>query len=303
MDNPVRNLRCGLFGAGPWAEHAHAPALAAHGGVDFAGVWARRPEAAAALARAHGTEAYSGDEGIDALLAECEAAAFALPPDVQAPLAARAAEAGRHLILDKPVATSVAAARETAEAAARAGVASVVFCTPRFDPDTAIWIAEQSAAGGWFTASAVWLGSRNTPGEDVRYPPSPWRREKGGLWDVGPHVLSVLIPFLGEVTEVRAIPGARDTGTVHLVLQHASGGSSTATIGLGAPRRAAGVSVEFAGERGRAVLPKGSDAVNALRQAVDELRQAIRSGEPNACDARFGVRLTEILAEAESQLP
>ncbi|WP_410095188.1 Gfo/Idh/MocA family oxidoreductase [Streptomyces sp. wa22] len=59
------------------------------------------------MATAHGTEAYTGEEGLDALLAASDAVAFAVPPDVQAPLAVRAAEAGCHLLLDKPVATTV----------------------------------------------------------------------------------------------------------------------------------------------------------------------------------------------------
>ncbi|MFF8956914.1 Gfo/Idh/MocA family protein [Streptomyces sp. NPDC014894] len=300
MHRTVKMLRCGLFGAGHWAKQTHAPALAAHGGVDFVGVWARRPEAAEALARAHGTAAYSGDDGVDELLADCEAVSFALPPDVQAPLAVRAAGAGRHLILDKPVATTVAAARETAEAVERAGVASVLFCTLRFDPDTEYWIIDQAAAGGWFTAHARWLGARYAPGADGEYPESPWRRAKGGLWDVGPHALSVLIPVLGDVTDVTALPGPADT--VHLVLRHASGASSTSTLGLAAPSGAAGAGIELVGEHGRTVLPRWNDPITAYRAAVDELRSSITSGRPHPCDARFGLRLTELLIEAESQL-
>ncbi|MEJ8644639.1 hypothetical protein WKI68_31755 [Streptomyces sp. MS1.HAVA.3] len=34
----------GLLGTGPWAHRTHAPALAAHTGSDFAGVWAAGPK-------------------------------------------------------------------------------------------------------------------------------------------------------------------------------------------------------------------------------------------------------------------
>ena len=47
--------------------------------------------------------------------------------------------------------------------------------------------------------AAIWLGTSLQ--EDNPFN-TPWRREKGGLWDVGPHALSVLIPVLGDVTEV-----------------------------------------------------------------------------------------------------
>ncbi|MEV6393865.1 Gfo/Idh/MocA family oxidoreductase [Streptomyces sp. NPDC051907] len=300
MTETAKQPRIGLLGAGPWAQRTQAPALAAHPGVQFAGVWARRPEASAALAEAHGVRAYSGDDGVDALLASCDAVAFALPPDVQAPLVVRAAAAGCHVLLDKPVATTAAAAEEAADAVRRAGVASVVFCTLRFAAGTAPWIAEQTAAGGWYTAHARWLGSLYAPGQDSPYARSPWRREKGGLWDVGPHVLSVLLPVLGDATEATAARGPSDT--VHLVLRHASGASSTATLSLSAPVEAAGVSVEFSGESGTAALPSWGEPVRSFEAAVDALLEAARTGRAHDCDIRFGLRLTEILAEAERGL-
>lgn len=294
-------LRTALIGAGPWARLTHAPALAAHPGVVLSGVWGRRPEAADALAAAHGTGAFTGEEGIDALLAASDAVAFAVPPDIQAPLAARAAAAGCHLLLDKPVATTVAAAREVAEAAERARVASVVFCTLRFAEGTAGWIAEQAAAGGWFTARALWMGALFAPGTSNEFAASPWRREKGGLWDVGPHALSVLIPVLGDVTEVVAARGP--AGTTQLLLRHTSGASSTVTLALDAPVGAVGTEVEFRGERGVSTLPEGGgDALGAFRVALDALADAARTGVAHPCDVRFGLRLTEVLAQAEAAL-
>ncbi|MFE3517258.1 Gfo/Idh/MocA family protein [Streptomyces sp. NPDC059166] len=294
-------LRIGLVGAGPWARMTHAPALASHPDVVLSGVWGRRPEAARELASAHGTEARTGDSGFDALLETSDAVAFAVPPDVQAPLAARAAGAGRHLLLDKPVATTVEGAREAAEAAEGAGVASVVFCTLRFAEGTAGWVAEQAAAGGWFTARAQWIGALFAPGAQSEFGASPWRREKGGLWDVGPHALSVLIPVLGDVTQVVAAPGPADAA--HFLLRHTSGASSTVTLALDAPAAATGTEVEFRGEHGVTALPAGGgDAIGAFRTAVDALAEAARTGTPHPCDVRFGLRLTEVLAEAEAQL-
>ncbi|MER6997844.1 Gfo/Idh/MocA family oxidoreductase [Streptomyces sp. NPDC000410] len=295
-------IRIGLLGTGPWARRTQAPALAAHHGIEFSGVWGRRPEAAAELAAVHGVTAY---EDVDALIDASDAVAIALPPDVQAPLAARAAAAGRHVLLDKPVATTVEAARDVVSAAERTGVASIVFCTLRFAEGTAPWIAEQAAAGDWFMARADWLGSLFAPGPSgpgsvSPYAASPWRREKGGLWDVGPHVLSVLLPVLGEVTELTALRGRADT--VHLALRHTSGASSTATVGLSAPPEASAVGLELFGERGRAALPAWGDAVGSFRAAVDALLESARTGEAHACDVRFGLRITELLAEAQGRL-
>lgn len=298
MTPPVNPLRIGLVGTGPWARTTHAPALAAHPGAVLSGVWGRRAEAARALAGEYGVEAFSGEAGLDELFAASDAVAFALPPDVQAPLAARAAAAGCHLLMDKPVATTVEGARAVAEAAEQARVASVVFCTLRFAPPTAAWIEEQRATGDWFTARAEWIGALWAPGADSAYAASPWRREKGGLWDVGPHALSVLIPVLGDVTALTAARGPADLH--HLVLRHTSGASSTVTLALGAPVAAAGVAVELRGGHGTAALPRWDGAVDAFRAAVDALIDSVRTGEPHPCDVRFGLRLTKLLAEAEA---
>ncbi|MFE0388459.1 Gfo/Idh/MocA family protein [Streptomyces bungoensis] len=290
-------MRTGLLGTGPWARAAHAPALAGHTGLDFVGVWGRRPDAAAALAAEHGVRAY---DDVDALLAAVDAVALALPPAVQAPLAVRAARAGCHLLLDKPLAVTAADGRAVTEAAERAGVASVVFFTTRFQKEPEAWIEEQAAETGWFTARGQWLGAVFTG--DSPFAASPWRREKGALWDVGPHALSVLLPVLGDVRQVLAAANG-PADTVHLVLDHATGASSTLTLSLTAPPAAAGADLELRGEAGVSVLPRGSgDAVAALTRAADALLTAARTGRPHPCDAGFALRITEILAAAESRL-
>ncbi|MEE4544153.1 Gfo/Idh/MocA family oxidoreductase [Streptomyces sp. V4-01] len=291
-------MRVGLLGTGPWARRTHGPALAAHPAVDFAGVWGRRPEAAAEVAALFGVRAY---EDADALIADVDAVAVALPPGPQARFAIRAAEAGRHLLLDKPLAATAAEARSVADAVERAGVRSVVFFTLRFDTGAAGWIAEQAAAGGWFTARADWFGAVFAPDESPStspYADSPWRKEKGGLWDVGPHALSVLLPLLGDVTSVHAAQGPRDT--VHLTLRHDSGASSTSVLTLSAPPAAAGVAIELRGARGVASYPQ--DLTGPSTQAMANALDVLTSGATHACDARFGARVTEILAAAQDAL-
>ncbi|MFI7322165.1 Gfo/Idh/MocA family protein [Streptomyces venezuelae] len=292
----MNRLRFGLVGTGPWASATHAPALSRHPGVDLSGIWGRRPEPAAALAAEHGTRAFAD---VDELFAACDAVAFAVPPDVQAPLAARAAAAGCHLLLDKPVATTTAGARDLAAAAERAGVASVVFFTLRFTTASAAWLAEQAATGGWFTGRADWYGSFYAPDGSAAFS-SPWRASRGGLWDVGPHALSMLLPVLGDVTAVTAAEGPRDT--VHLILRHDSGASSTATLSLTAPPKCEGLAVELRGESGTVALPPWEGAGDAFGAAVDALVESVATGTAHPCDVRFGLRVSEILARAEEHI-
>ncbi|MEV5884591.1 Gfo/Idh/MocA family oxidoreductase [Streptomyces sp. NPDC052020] len=290
-------MRIGLLGTGPWARAAHAPALSRHEELEFTAVWGRRPGAARELADLYGARAY---DDIDALFDAVDAVAVALPPAVQAELAVRAARAGRHLLLDKPLATTAARGRAVVEAAERAGVASVVFFTVRFTAETAAWIGEQARRADWFTARAQWLGAVFTG--DSPFAGSPWRREKGALWDVGPHALSVLLPVLGDVRRVAA--AARGPGdTVHVVLDHAGGASSTLTLSLTAPPAAAGAAVELRGGSGVACLPESAEgAETALTRAADALLTAARTGRPHPCDAAFGLQVTETLAAAEALL-
>ena len=84
----TRPLRFGLVGTGHWARITHAPALASTDGIDFAAVWGRNTGAAVELADRYHAMAY---EDISAFVADVDAVAFAVPPDVQAPIAVRAA--------------------------------------------------------------------------------------------------------------------------------------------------------------------------------------------------------------------
>lgn len=297
-------MRIGLLGTGPWARRVHAAALAAHPEVEFAGVWGRRPEAAAELAAGHGVPAFSE---VDALLAAVDAVSIALPPDVQPALAVRAAEAGRHLLLDKPVAMEVEQAAAVLAAAERNQVAGQVFFTLRFDEGQSRWVEEQAAAGPWFTAHAHWLSSVFSSG-DSPYAASPWRQRKGPLWDVGPHLLSVLLPTLGDIEQITAAAGAGDT--LHLVLRHAGGASSSAALSMTAPPKAAEMAIELRGEDGVTRIP-GSTAgpVAAFQRAVDALLADVRGAGAGAaragvapCDLAFGLRVVRVLAAAEEAL-
>ena len=101
-------MRFGVLGTGFWAKEVHAAALAGHPTAELVGVWGRD----LAKAKAVGAEFdVPGFADLDALLAEVDAVAIALPPHVQAPLAERAAAAGKHLLLEKPIALDVAGGR------------------------------------------------------------------------------------------------------------------------------------------------------------------------------------------------
>lgn len=290
-------LRFGLLGTGPWAAATCAPALAGSDDADLVGVWGRDPARAAALAAEHGARGYPD---LDALLADVDAVAVALPPDVQAPLAVRAAAAGRHLLLDKPLALDVAAADAVLAAVDAAGVASVLFFTNLFRPSVRAFLDDAAARGGWELARAVHLTSIFVPGNP--YGGSAWRRRRGGLWDVGPHALSVLLPVLGPVARVAAVAGPRDE--THLLAGHDAGAVSTLSLAIDAPPAARAHEVTFYGAGGVLSLPShdagDGTAPDGYRAAVAELAAAARAGRTaHPLDVRTGRHVVAVLAAAE----
>jgi predicted dehydrogenase len=292
----TQSLRFGLVGTGHWARITHAPTLAATDGIEFAAVWGRNADAAADLAVRYHATAY---RDLPEFLASVDAVAFAVPPDVQVPIAIRAASAGKHLLLEKPVALTVADADALADAVRHARVASVVFFTARFQADVRAWAAEVHAAGGWAGGCAVWLGSALQPASPFN---TPWRQRHGALWDLGPHVVSLLWASLGPVRSVTARAGLGDV--THLILGHDSGATSTATVTLGAPVSAEFTDLFLWGQAGRTAAPaQGPDPVTPLRTALTELVANARSGQvSHPCDARFGRDVVRILADAQHQI-
>jgi predicted dehydrogenase len=302
-------LKFGLVGTGHWARIAHAPALVTTEDISLTAVWGRDPQAAAALAGAYGATPYSsaspasspasslaGD--IAAFLDAVDGVAFAVPPDVQAPIAVAAARAGKHLMLEKPLAVSSAEADELVAAVAESGVASVVFFTFRFRAEIRAWLAEVTAQGGWMGGLTAWFGDSLMESSPFN---TPWRRDKGALWDIAPHAVSLLWAALGPVTAVTADAGPADVS--HLILHHEGGTSSTVTVSQNGGA-ASGFETYLWGSSGRSAVPAGSpDPLPPLRIALGELAGNIRSGQTaHPCDASFGRDVGRVISEAQRQL-
>ena len=76
-------MRFGLVGTGPWAGIAHGPGLLACPEAELVGIWGRDPAKAAALADELGLAPGAAYPDVDALLADVDAVAFAVPPSIR----------------------------------------------------------------------------------------------------------------------------------------------------------------------------------------------------------------------------
>jgi predicted dehydrogenase len=279
-------VRVGLVGAGPWASIMHGPMLAAGPETRLSGVWARRPEAAAALAAGLGTVTAGS---FDELLDGCDAVAFAVPPQVQAELGVRAAEAGKAVLLEKPIALDLAGAQRLADAVEEAGVVSQVVLTKRYHPR----VREFLAAAADFPA----FGARCayvTGGFRGGVFATPWRLEHGALLDLGPHALDLLEAALGPIEDIRATGDSNRW--LELTSVHRGGAVSQLSMSghVGVPEPVSGV--ELYGPEGVLALDFATvDHDDCWPVIRAEFAVAVRTGVPHALDVRRGLELQRLL--------
>jgi len=122
----------GIVGTGVIAA-LHAAAIRTLPGARLAAVTDVAAGAAGAFAAARGCAA---EPDLDALLArpDIDVVCVCVPSGLHAEIGVRAARAGKHLAVEKPVDVTLAAADRLIEAARTAGVALTVISQHRFDP-------------------------------------------------------------------------------------------------------------------------------------------------------------------------
>lgn len=109
-----RKLKIGVVGAGVFGGY-HAGKCAAHSRVDYVGTLDKDLKRAEALAVPIGGRAF---RSFGLLLAECDAIIIAAPASQHGEMALRSLKAGCHTLIEKPIATTRAAAQRCMDAAA-----------------------------------------------------------------------------------------------------------------------------------------------------------------------------------------
>lgn len=197
----MKPVRVGVVGCGKVAT-IHAAALASSREAEFIGVCDTIPERAAAFASQYGVSAFSR---LPAMLRDVEAVVIGTPHPNHAEPAIRAAEAGVHILVEKPLAASLDDCDAMLAAARKAGITLGVISQRRFyEPVLRMRAAIDAGKIGKPVLGVFQMYSWRDPDY---YLSDPWRgkwdTEGGGvLVNQSPHHLDILLWLMGPVAEV-----------------------------------------------------------------------------------------------------
>jgi len=123
-------LRVGVVGVGHLGS-LHAKMLATTDGATLVGVFDTDAARAAALAKIHSTSSFVS---LKELLGEVDAVTIATPTSTHFTVACEALNAGKHILIEKPITNTVAEADELCRLAERQGLVVQVGHIERFNP-------------------------------------------------------------------------------------------------------------------------------------------------------------------------
>ncbi len=126
----MKRLRAGVVGVGHLGQH-HARHYASLPGAVLVGVFDVEPSRAKLIADRHGVQAWTQ---LRDLLDNVEVVSVAAPTSAHFAAVKACLEAGKHVLVEKPIAVTPAEARELVELAARRGCLLQVGHSERFNP-------------------------------------------------------------------------------------------------------------------------------------------------------------------------
>ena len=232
----MSNVRIAVIGAGAFGQR-HIAYLKREPSCEIAAI---ADPGAAAVEHAE-AEGFRHFADYRAMLDEVkpEGAIIASPNSLHVPMGLACVERGVHMLVEKPLADTVAAARELSEAAERAGVALLVGHHRRHNPmlEKARELVQGGAIGKLTAVAALWLIRKPDDYFNVA-----WRREHGG----GPILINLIhdiddLRFVcGEIASVQAmvsnvVRGFPVEDTAAITLRFVGGALGTVTLSDAVP--------------------------------------------------------------------
>ena len=338
MPEPFEPVRLALVGCGRIAQVAHLPALEKAEGIELVAVSDPSREVVDAVARRYGVPVAHTDQSLVLSDPSVEAVLVAAPDRFHHPIAASALAAGKHVLVEKPLASTVTEATELAELVRRTGLVLQVGAMKRHDPGIGFArefigerLGEARSFNAWYRIGDLRPGIEATLFPRV-YADRTARRAEAAvkadrrrylLATHGAHIFDTVRYLLGDVASV--VARHRSDGRDHswqVLVTTTSGAVGTVAITVDVPG-ASSEGIEVFGSTGavRIDIPfpfyRLASAVRAYSQAVTTVpeltdadayeRQAeafartVRQGGrpvPDVDDGLQAVRLIEATARA-----
>lgn len=320
----ARTLGWGIIGLGRIAGSQIAPAITAAGNSTLVSVVSRDRARAEEFARAHGAATALDDYAKMLADPAVDAVYIATPNALHADQVIAAAQAGKHVLCDKPLAVTVEDALRCVQDCRLAGVRLGITFQTRFHDGLAdaAKLVRDGGIGKVIVAEVTMSAGRNLP--------RGWRTDPelaglGTINNIGVHAFDLLRYLLGsEVTEVAALtdsePGYRIDTTALVLLRFANAaiayvnanqatpharddivlyGSEGRMLGVNLSRPGRDGTLSFITAAGERVLPASSH--DAYRRVIDAFAEAVladRDPSPSGADGLRSVELTTAIAAA-----
>jgi predicted dehydrogenase len=326
----VRVITVGAIGCGYWGPNVIRN-LDSLPGFDLRWICDADPERLRRVAARHPSAATTCRA--DEVLADpaTEAIYIATPVSTHFDLAGRALRAGKHVLLEKPMATSVEEAEQLAALAAERGRTLMVGHTFVFSPPVRK-VKELIDAGHVGDIYYV---------ETTRVNLGLFQKDVSVLWDLGPHDLSILMYWLGEVpvgvsARGRSYHGETLEDVAFLTLEFPSGVLAQVQLSWLAPSKLRRTSVvgrqrmivyddlepvekvkvfdrgverqpvsygefQLTYRSGDILIPR-IEPTEPLQIECEHFLECIRSGRPPDTSPRSGVEVVKVIRAAERSL-
>jgi predicted dehydrogenase len=326
----MKRIGWGVVGCSDIVERRAADAIRMQPASDLVAFHSRDRARAEAFAARYGAAAPYDD--LDALLADDRIDVVYVATEVNrhAALTIAAAEAGKHVLVEKPMALDASECRAMIAAAERSGVRlSVAYYARFFEKSAAMKrVIDEGALGKVVRATITQISYVNPDPTNPKY----WRvTDRGGgnvLADVGSHRLDLLAYWLGRPARVTGLASrlsmsyaAADTETA--LVEFATGAHVTVLANANVPRgirRTAGpgdaegqTSIEIYGTEGALLTDPWSDAPvqvagtdrppitcarpeNAHAPMIDDFASAIAEGRAPRFSGVDGMWATAVIA-------
>lgn len=232
-------VRWGILGASGIAHRRTMPAIQQAPHATLQALMVRDMERARKLAEEHGARAYY--DRVEDLLSDStvDAVYVATPVHLHRDFVIQAAEHGKHVLCEKPMAMNAAEGREMIAVCSAQGVMLQVGLVLRFHPAlrNVREIVGSGQLGMILEARAQLLKWMPRAGDAWRTKPD--MAGGGVIMDIGSHAIDLLCYLLGDVAEVMAFTGNRvfgwaveDTGSVMLRFRDGSWGKVAVSFGV-----------------------------------------------------------------------